>query len=61
MRDPSQVFTLLETLYHAFDEVAKRRRVYKVTLSMRKLHMFIIVFVSYSVILLAIPEGRDDR
>jgi len=25
-----QVFTLLETVYHAFDEIAKRRRVFKV-------------------------------
>lgn len=29
-RDPSQVFTLLETLYNVFDSVAKRRHVYKV-------------------------------
>jgi class 3 adenylate cyclase len=28
--EPSQVFTLLETVYHAFDEIAKRRRVFKV-------------------------------
>jgi len=30
VREPSQVFTLLETVYHAFDELAKRRRVFKV-------------------------------
>ena len=30
VREPTQVFTLLETLYHAFDEIAKRRRVFKV-------------------------------
>ena len=30
VREPSQVFTLLETVYHAFDETAKRRRVFKV-------------------------------
>jgi len=30
VREPCQVFTLLETLYHAFDEIAKRRRVFKV-------------------------------
>lgn len=30
MREPSQVFTLLETIYHAFDVIAKRRRVFKV-------------------------------
>ena len=30
MREPSQVFTLLETVYHAFDTIAKRRRVFKV-------------------------------
>ena len=29
-REPSQVFTLLETVYSAFDEIAKRRRVFKV-------------------------------
>jgi class 3 adenylate cyclase len=29
-REPSQVFTLLETVYQAFDEIAKRRRVFKV-------------------------------
>jgi hypothetical protein len=29
-REPSQVFTLLETVYQAFDDVAKRRRVFKV-------------------------------
>ena len=30
MRDPAQVFTLLETIYHAFDDIARRRRVFKV-------------------------------
>jgi class 3 adenylate cyclase len=30
VREPSQVFTLLETVYHAFDEIAKKRRVFKV-------------------------------
>jgi len=30
MREPSQVFTLLETVYHEFDVIAKRRRVFKV-------------------------------
>lgn len=30
VREPTQVFTLLETIYHAFDEIAKRRRVFKV-------------------------------
>ena len=29
-REPNQVFTLLETIYRAFDEIAKVRRVYKV-------------------------------
>lgn len=29
-REPIQVFTLLETVYHAFDMIAKRRRVFKV-------------------------------
>lgn len=30
-RDPEHVFQLLETLYKAFDEIAKRRRVFKVS------------------------------
>ena len=30
VREPSQVFSLLETVYAAFDEIAKRRRVFKV-------------------------------
>lgn len=30
VREPSQVFTLLETIYHEFDQIAKRRRVFKV-------------------------------
>lgn len=29
-RQPTQVFTLLETIYHSFDEIAKRRGVFKV-------------------------------
>jgi hypothetical protein len=32
----SQVFTLLETLYRAFDEIAKRRRVFKVCIVTRE-------------------------
>jgi class 3 adenylate cyclase len=30
VRDPTQVFTLLETVYHTFDGIAKRRRIFKV-------------------------------
>jgi Adenylate and Guanylate cyclase catalytic domain len=30
VRDPFQVFTLLESIYGAFDKVAERRRVFKV-------------------------------
>jgi len=30
VREPSQVFTLLETLYRAFDAIAKKRRIFKV-------------------------------
>jgi class 3 adenylate cyclase len=30
VREPTQVFTLLETIYHAFDEIARKRRVFKV-------------------------------
>ena len=30
MREPTQVFTLLETVYHSFDQIANKRRVFKV-------------------------------
>lgn len=30
VREPAQVFTLLETVYHNFDEIATRRRIFKV-------------------------------
>jgi Adenylate and Guanylate cyclase catalytic domain len=30
VRDPTQVFTLLETVYNAFDDIARKRRVFKV-------------------------------
>jgi class 3 adenylate cyclase len=30
MREPAQVFVLLETIYNGFDHIARRRRVYKV-------------------------------
>ncbi|KAL3935551.1 MAG: hypothetical protein SGBAC_008953 [Bacillariaceae sp.] len=30
VREPAQVFTLLESVYHAFDVIAKRRQVFKV-------------------------------
>jgi hypothetical protein len=30
VREPQQVFILLETIYHAFDTIAKRRRIFKV-------------------------------
>ena len=30
MRQPCEVFTLLETIYQEFDRIAKRRRVFKV-------------------------------
>lgn len=34
-REPSQVFTLLETVYHAFDVIARKRRVFKVRVKQR--------------------------
>jgi class 3 adenylate cyclase len=30
VREPAQVFTLLETIYSAFDKIVKRRNVFKV-------------------------------
>lgn len=32
-REPTQVFTLLESVYHAFDKIAQRRRVFKVSIT----------------------------
>ena len=32
-REPAQVFTLLETFYKAFDDIASRRRIFKVEVS----------------------------
>ncbi len=30
IREPSQVFILLETIYHSFDEIARKKKVFKV-------------------------------
>jgi hypothetical protein len=35
MRQPSDVFALLETLYRAFDSIAERRRIFKVSIDIR--------------------------
>jgi class 3 adenylate cyclase len=50
VREPSQVFTLLETIYAAFDRVASRRRVFKVE----------TVGDSY-VAVSGLPEPREDH
>ena len=47
VREPTQVFILLETLYHAFDEIAKRRRVFKGTFTYPVSLAFIIVAKFY--------------
>ena len=36
MRDPGQVFTLLETIFNAFDKIADKRKVFKVEVSVLK-------------------------
>jgi len=50
VRDPSQVFYLLETVYHAFDIIAKRRRIFKVE----------TIGDSY-VACAGVPEARKDH
>lgn len=50
VRQPSEVFTLLETLYHAFDTIAKRRRVFKVE-----------TIGDCYVAVAGLPEPRDDH
>ena len=49
-RDPTQVFTLLETLYNAFDVIARRRGIFKVE----------TVGDCY-VAVAGVPEYRDDH
>jgi hypothetical protein len=50
VREPSQVFTLLETVYRAFDMMAKRRRVFKVE-----------TIGDCYVAVTGLPEPRNDR
>lgn len=50
VREPSQVFILLESLYHAFDQIAKRRRVFKVE-----------TIGDCYVAVTGLPEPRDDH
>jgi hypothetical protein len=50
VREPSQVFTLLETVYRAFDMMAKRRRVFKVE-----------TIGDCYVAVTGLPEPRKDR
>jgi hypothetical protein len=50
VREPSQVFTLLETVYRAFDMIAKRRRVFKVE-----------TIGDCYVAVTGLPEPRKDR
>ena len=40
VREPAQVFILLETVYHAFDIIAKRRRIFKVETVGGELYLF---------------------
>ena len=50
VREPCQVFTLLETVYRAFDMMAKRRRVFKVE-----------TIGDCYVAVTGLPEPRKDR
>lgn len=50
VREPSQVFTLLETIYRGFDNVAKRRRVFKVE-----------TIGDCYVAVVGLPEARKDH
>jgi len=50
VREPTQVFTLLETVYSAFDSIAKRRRVFKVE-----------TIGDCYVAVTGLPEARDDH
>ena len=50
-RDPAQVFTLLETLYSAFDQIAQKRSVFKVeTIGDCKLLELLFPFVSVKIV-----------
>jgi class 3 adenylate cyclase len=50
VREPTQVFTLLETLYNSFDKVARRRAVFKVE-----------TIGDCYVAVTGLPEPRDDH
>jgi class 3 adenylate cyclase len=50
VREPSQVFTLLEAVYNSFDKIAKRRRVFKVE-----------TIGDCYVAATGLPEPRDDH
>ena len=43
-RDPSQVFILLQTIYQAFDAIAKRRKVFKVEVSKGCIYMLVLLW-----------------
>ena len=43
--DPGQVFTLLQTLYAAFDSIAKKRNVFKVSIKAKEIIDFPSDFV----------------
>jgi hypothetical protein len=59
VREPAQVFVLLETLFRAFDDIAKKRRVFKVetgTLYKRVLVARFWHFHSFSLVLVALQQ-----
>jgi Adenylate and Guanylate cyclase catalytic domain len=50
LRDPSQVFLLLESVYHSFDRIARRLRVFKVETigdSYVGMYMFFSMYISF--------------
>ena len=46
---PQEVFLLLETIYHSFDKIAKKRKVFKVRLilSLMLEILFVVIFYSF--------------
>jgi hypothetical protein len=51
VREPSQVFRLLETIYHAFDEIAKSRKVFKVSRFLNSLIALTTDYLTFSLTL----------
>lgn len=59
VREPSQVFILLETVYRSFDQIAKKRRVFKVHSWLRATKFVVDIDIPFSRSSFFNPSGRN--